>query len=588
MRQGKIIKAFRTITLIGLVCSSMLLMECSTFLSQERSNQENTHCSQLVHHQVEDKYPHFAHRGLDPSVAKIRRLILPDDQFVKRLIASLDSDYYNEREEAYKELILSDSLMRHLSGPTVFHKLSVNVRNHIEKALKIPFYPDGQGFLIDCARFLGHSKDSLAIEPLLAMLSHRDPYVALHAASALSNLRYSSKVKQVITKLKETSATHRIDAFLAGLKCSLASGDIQMQDVPYGQWPRVRNDLRNTGSCKYVGPDSPCKLWEFDTNVDTRRTPPVVGLDGTVYVSLSRHGLVALNPNGTKKWVFEKEYFPCFPPALGKMGTIYFAPKGGIEEKGLLHAVAPDGTEMWRCAVGSGETEQYVRYASPPWVGEDGSVYLLLLWEKFCKIDPFGKKKWCIDVSSPGGPVPVSDISDILYLPLDQNLCAVATDGKILWTKKGIGYDMSISLSSDGVAYLTGFGGDVMAVDLKKKETIWKLPALGTITASVGIGHDGRLYVTARAGRLRAVSTDGKTMWDLRFAGEYLTAPIIDKRNRVYFGSDDGNLYAVDPSGTLVWKYPIGSKSRMSSPAMSADGRIYVCSGTKVYAIGEK
>ncbi len=44
------------------------------------------------------------------------------------------------------------------------------------------------------------------------------------------------------------------------------------------------------------------------------------------------------------------------------------------------------------------------------------------------------------------------------------------------------------------------------------------------------------------------------------------------------FGSDDFNVYAVDGStGALKWKYATNNKIGFSSPAIGADGMVYIC-----------
>ena len=39
---------------------------------------------------------------------------------------------------------------------------------------------------------------------------------------------------------------------------------------------------------------------------------------------------------------------------------------------------------------------------------------------------------------------------------------------------------------------------------------------------------------------------------------------------------DDDNLYALTPNGSLKWQYATGGYRSMSSPAVGADGTIYV------------
>jgi outer membrane protein assembly factor BamB len=53
----------------------------------------------------------------------------------------------------------------------------------------------------------------------------------------------------------------------------------------------------------------------------------------------------------------------------------------------------------------------------------------------------------------------------------------------------------------------------------------------------------------------------------------------------MYFGSNDGFLYALNPDGSLKWRFEIGDKTILSSPAIGNDGTVYM--GNRcLYAIG--
>jgi outer membrane protein assembly factor BamB len=98
---------------------------------------------------------------------------------------------------------------------------------------------------------------------------------------------------------------------------------------------------------------------------------PVVGTDGTVYISSNRR-LIALSPSdGKVKWNFDTdvllvEFDTPNGPALDSTGNIYFGSLG-IFGSGNLYAVKPDGTLAWRYDAG-GEV------ASPLIITPDGNV----------------------------------------------------------------------------------------------------------------------------------------------------------------------------------------------------------------------
>lgn len=86
-------------------------------------------------------------------------------------------------------------------------------------------------------------------------------------------------------------------------------------------------------------------------------SPPVIGVDGTVYISSNRR-LVALNTsNGIEKWhhdngVLLVEFDYANGPAVDKNGIVYYG-SSGIYGSGSLYAVNPNGTQAWSYNVGS-------------------------------------------------------------------------------------------------------------------------------------------------------------------------------------------------------------------------------------------
>jgi len=80
--------------------------------------------------------------------------------------------------------------------------------------------------------------------------------------------------------------------------------------------------------------------------------------------------------------------------------------------------------------------------------------------------------------------------------------------------------------------------------------------------------------------------SNGLLRWKHGLAGTQITSsPAIGADGTVYVGSTDSNLYAIHPDGTQAWAFPTGNKIT-SSPAIGADGTIYVGSTDNyLYAI---
>jgi sugar lactone lactonase YvrE len=89
---------------------------------------------------------------------------------------------------------------------------------------------------------------------------------------------------------------------------------------------------------------------------------------------------------------------------------------------------------------------------------------------------------------------------------------------------------------------------------------------------------DGTIYVRASWGRetCTPLNPDGTLkMAVMQPKDKVVSSPAIGADGTVYVGSDDGFLYAIKPDGSLLWKYEVIDTVR-SSPAIGADGTIYV------------
>jgi hypothetical protein len=89
-------------------------------------------------------------------------------------------------------------------------------------------------------------------------------------------------------------------------------------------------------------------LWFAHTFGGNTSPSPVVADDGTIYGASFGARLVAINPDGTQKWVFDTDelsrgnWVHSANPVLASDGTIYFAVEGH------LYAINPDGTRRWK------------------------------------------------------------------------------------------------------------------------------------------------------------------------------------------------------------------------------------------------
>jgi outer membrane protein assembly factor BamB/PKD repeat protein len=358
----------------------------------------------------------------------------------------------------------------------------------------------------------------------------------------------------------------------AATLCILAGLAIGSQDVP---WPCFRHDAQNTGHADYIGADVSAIKWHFDTNgritsspalgsggriyvgsrdgklyclggdgaliwaYDTHATieysSPAIAPDGTIYItafesgdqSEAQQGLLAINPDGTLKWLYPTTTAPLHSPVVGPDGSVVFGSNGGG-----LTCVSPDGTLRWVYG-------NYRAFSVAPAIGPDGSVYAADLNGRLHGIGADGLRKWTYNLGgmvSHGGAMLAAD--GTLYQGCtDGKLYAFTTAGALKW---------SCALGAPS----------------------FSTPALG----------DGLICIAADDGLLHAVGTDGAQRWTAPCTHPR-SSPAVDYAGKVYLGAQ---LFSAD--GRLMAECAQATQTD-SCPAVGLEGTVYVGSGNALLAL---
>ncbi|MBI3572726.1 MAG: PQQ-like beta-propeller repeat protein, partial [Candidatus Kerfeldbacteria bacterium] len=104
------------------------------------------------------------------------------------------------------------------------------------------------------------------------------------------------------------------------------------------------------------------------------------------------------------------------------------------------------------------------------------------------------------------------------------------------------------------------------------------------------IGPDGTVYEGSWDKYFYALKSDGTVKWSYLTDGAISYPPSIDSKGRIYLGGGDahagpdGNVYAFDAAGNLLWKYDT-KQTRVGSPAVGADGKLYVPAAPKLFVL---
>ena len=126
---------------------------------------------------------------------------------------------------------------------------------------------------------------------------------------------------------------------------------------------------------------------------------------------------------------------------------------------------------------------------------------------------------------------------------------------KVLWTYQLGEIIESSAAIANGVVYVGGGDGDLVALDLASGKLRWKYTTGNLIgESSPAVGTD-LVYVGDLAGLFHAVRlTDGSKAWTFKTGAEIKSSPVI-VGDTVLIGSYDTHLYALDArTGALRWK----------------------------------
>jgi len=345
----------------------------------------------------------------------------------------------------------------------------------------------------------------------------------------------------------------------------------------FAPWPMFLHDSLHTGLSQFSTADNGgVRKWKFDA-AGASVCSPVVGVDGTIYVSLDNGKLCAVNQNGSLKWSFNTKWTPN-SPAVGADGTIY------VDSGNYLYAVDPNGSLKWKFFVA-----EVMR--SPPTVGPDETIYFgseTGLWV----VNPGGTLKWKFSTGDVNSP-PTVGLDGTVYFVSGDSLYAVNPNRTLKWKfVAGTGTAGPPAVSADGTIYV---GGSNLSAFDRNGHRKWYFPPGIASISSPAVGADGTIYFgsappwrcTGGTGSLTesgspdnclyALKPDGRPKWYFGISG-VVSSPAIGADGTIFFGATNFGakghyLYAVNSDGRPKWKFLSGGW--LSSPAIGGDGTIY-------------
>jgi outer membrane protein assembly factor BamB len=353
----------------------------------------------------------------------------------------------------------------------------------------------------------------------------------------------------------------------------------------------------------------------------TQVTAPAFGPDGTVYIGANGKLNAVVEAPGSMiadvLWSATTGYI--LAPVCGPDGSLYMGvdstyrddPTTGANAD-TLYAFRPDGTTLWTCTA--------ARLLPVPVIGADGALYF---WDEgnLSIRKALGYNRQIHLEKYAYSSQPALDADGVVYIGTTGGmLLAYNTDNTLRWGfSAGAAIVSSPVLAGDGTVYVGCEDSRLYAI--QSDGTLrWSYTTAAPIVSSPALAIDGTVYVGSRDHTLYAINADGTPRWSYLAGAEIESSPAVGPDGAVYFTSNDGQLHALgatgvhnwsypadgganvalntagtiyctgggslnafDPDGTLKWSYPCGSAAVPASPAIGADGTVYIAGGDNTF-----
>ncbi len=356
-------------------------------------------------------------------------------------------------------------------------------------------------------------------------------------------------------------------ALLAALLTTTAMGWMPPATVmaDSSSWSAFHANAQHTGLSAVPGPYTPVLAWYVPLSDDVDASP-VVGADGTSYGASTDGTVLAVNPDGSVRWVFNAGARIYGSPVLSEDGKILIG-----DVSGRFRALnAADGTVAWT-ATGLGS----VRGTAA--VGRDGTIYVGTDAPALVALDGItGQERFRLPADQAVVAAPaIGPSGDVFWGGLDSRLRRMSPAGDVRWD---VALDGPIaqapSIGADGTLYV-GAGASLLAISPDTGSLLWRVGAGAPVMTSPAIGPDGTLYVGADNGQVLAVASSGSIRWQYQTGAAVRSSPAVGPNGLVYVGSADSNLYVLDQSGRLAGTFH-ALDGFFSSPAIGPTGMLYV------------
>ena len=327
---------------------------------------------------------------------------------------------------------------------------------------------------------------------------------------------------------------------------------------------QYRGDIRRTGRYEYSSPENPGILLKFKADGKIRASAAVLPDGGVVFGTLEG-SLYILNTDGSLRKHIKTDSWIYSTPVADSDGTIY-APC----DNGDILALTPDGEKKWKFSLRAETSSSPLIFENNLYLGaEDNALHALTT--KGSELWNFKTQKRVL-FSSPS----VDDEKNVYIGAEDGILYRVSPEGKAGWQFK-TGDEISVCspvIGDEGVVYIISSDGNIYAIN-KDGSLKWKYKPHEEIFGSPALGKDGTLYAAALDGVVMAFSPDGKLLWKVKAAKNIKSSPLIDRDNNLVIAGRD-EVLSLDSQGITRWEIKKIDGKFSADPVLSYNGRILI------------
>jgi hypothetical protein len=388
-------------------------------------------------------------------------------------------------------------------------------------------------------------------------------------------------------------------------------------------WPYMGCDEKNRCLSTFNGTTSTNIKWTY--NQESVCSSPSIGPDGTLYCgiykpngSITSPGLVSIDPtDGSQNWM----HFPAVgnyygrEPAVSPDGqNVFYGGDGGAGGgyRGRIYKLnTSDGSQVWYYQLSSSITGTYELIDGGIKIGSEGSLY-------FQSLRPMGiARMW--GLNSDGTYRWHWNINGYAYSDMLHHCPAIGSDGYIyitdpggqlwkfdstgnsLWSAVYVNYYTKWpgSLDDDNNFYVVCDDGSDVNKFAPDGTQLWVTPQWD-FYLHCSPAHDSEGYIYATGGwdstppvgyRLRKMNpTNGATIWEYPIHAITTAMMAVSADGYIYIGCGNGSSYGPglqcwDTDGNLIFNVPLPYQA--GSPAIGADGTVYVEANHTLYAIGD-